>query len=107
MGLRALDLVEAFAQLRFDVLKIKRLVDVGLGSRCDDFAAAAQALRGERHAHRGGAAFQLLKVARRAGGKQQVDPEPARIGEVDRHFAGRDHLGRAGDLFYLGNQSKV
>jgi hypothetical protein len=88
-------------------LKIKHLVDVGLASRCDNFAAAAHALRGERHAHRGGSAFQALKVERRAGGKQQADPEPARIGEVDRHFAGRGHLGRAGDPFYLGNHGKV
>jgi hypothetical protein len=36
VGLRALDLVEAFAQLGFDVLEIERLVDGDLGFCCDD-----------------------------------------------------------------------
>jgi len=33
--------IEAFAQLRFNVLEIKRLVDSGLGFRRDGFTAAA------------------------------------------------------------------
>jgi hypothetical protein len=63
-GLRALDLVEAFAQLGFDVLEIERLVDVGLGFRCDDLAATAQPFWGEGHVHRNGAALQVPKVPR-------------------------------------------
>jgi len=40
----ALDLIQAFAQLRFDVLQPERFVDLGFVSRRDDLAPTTQPL---------------------------------------------------------------
>ena len=103
----ALDLIEAFAQLRFDVLQPERFVDLGFVFRRDDLAPATQPLGCEGHAPIRRPSLQGFEVFTRPGCKEQADAEAARVGQIDRHLAGGDYLGWAGEPFDFRDKSQV
>jgi hypothetical protein len=103
----ALDLTQAFAQLRFDVLQPEGFVDLGFDSRRDDLAPATQPLGCESHAPIRRPLLQPFEVLSRPGCKEQADAEAARVSQIDRHLAGGDYLGWAGEPFDLRDQSQV